>query len=159
MGEYARAVYGSCQQPPMAYPFADNFLMEITAIIAANLSDWMKTSQTLDTIKKVAARSGAGFGTVRRAKNGEGNTTIQNLELIARAFGRPTEDLIRQASYAKAGTVSALAAQEPATVAPLIAELVSIAERISDRGQAELIGRAKEVALLHPRAKPNRRAS
>lgn len=133
--------------------------MEITAIIAANLSDWMKTSQTLDTIKKVAARSGAGFGTVQRAKNGDGNTTIQNLELIARAFGRSTEDLIRAATYAKPGVIARLATQEPAPAAPLIAELVSIAERISDRGQAELIGRAKEVALLHPRAKPNRRAS
>lgn len=133
--------------------------MKITAIIAANLSDWMKTSQTLDTIKKVAARSGAGFGTVQRAKNGDGNTTIQNLELRALVFGRHTEDLIRQASYGKAATISTLSAQEPAPTAPLIAELVSIAERISDRGQAELIGRAKEVALLHPRAKPNRRAS
>ena len=133
--------------------------MGITDIIAANLSDWMDKSPTLDTIKKVAARSGAGFGTVQRAKNGDGNTTIQKLELIARAFGRPTEDLIRPAAYAKAGNISALSTQEPAPVPPLIAELVSIAERISDRGQAELIGRAKEVALLHPRAKPNRRAA
>lgn len=133
--------------------------MEITAIIAANLSAWMKDSEKLKTMKAVAKKSTVGFGTVQRAKNGDGNTTIQNLELIARAFGRPTEDLIRPAAYAKAGNISALSTQEPAPMPPLIAELVGIAERISDRGQAELIGRAKEVALLHPRAKPNRKAS
>lgn len=124
--------------------------------ISANLSAWMKASPTLDTIKRVAARSGVGFGTVRRAKNGDGNTTIQNLDAIARAFHRGVEDLIRPTNYANGGNITYLAAQEPAPQPPLIAELITIAERIDDRGQAELIGRAKEIALLYPRAKGNR---
>lgn len=47
----------------------------------------MSQSQTLDTVKKVSARSGVGFGTVRRAKNGDGNITVDNLSAIAKAFG------------------------------------------------------------------------
>ena len=39
---------------------------------------------------------------------------------------------------------------------PLVKELVTVAESISDRGIAELIGRAKEVFLQHPRANPSK---
>ena len=35
---------------------------------------------------------------------------------------------------------------------PLVKELVEVAELISDRGIAELIGRAKEISIQHPRA-------
>lgn len=134
--------------------------MEITDHIAANLDAWMAASPNLDTLKKVAARAGVGFGTVRRARNGDGNTTIKNLTAIARAFGRHIEDLLRAPSaYAKGGMVTALPAQQPVAQPPLLAELITVAETISDRGRAELIGRAKELALLHPRAKPNRASS
>lgn len=133
--------------------------MDITATIAANLNTWMEASPTLNTIKRVAARAGIGFGTVRRARNGDGNTTIQNLAAIARAFGRSVEDLIRPADYPCGGNVTPLAAQEPPPVPPLIAELLAIADGINDRGLAELIGRAKELARAHPRSKPNRRTS
>ena len=132
--------------------------MDITATIAENLNAWMQASPTLDTIKRVAARSGVGFGTVRRARNGDGNTTIQNLAAIARAFGRSTEDLIRPTHYSQADNITRLSVQEPRTP-PLMAELMAIAETISDRGQAELIGRAHEIARLHPRAKAKRRPS
>jgi|JI6StandDraft_1071083.scaffolds.fasta_scaffold827605_1 hypothetical protein len=46
----------------------------------------------------------------------------------------------------KSGNVSRL---NP--INPLVKELVEVAESISDRGIAELIGRAKEVSLQHPR--------
>lgn len=131
--------------------------MEITDYISANLGEWMSASPNLDTLKKVAARAGVGFGTVRRARNGDGNTTIKNLTAIARAFGRTIEDLLRApVTYKEGGMVTPLLVQQPVAPPPLIAELVTVAETINDRGQAELIGRAKELALLHPRSKPNR---
>ena len=125
--------------------------MEISAIIAANLAAWMQATPALDTIKKVSAKSTVGFGTVQRARNGDGNTTIQNLELIARAFKRRTEDLLAPPS----GQVQQPVA-EYEVMPPLIAELVDTAHQISERGQIELIGRAKELARLHPRAKAKR---
>lgn len=143
----------------MDYPFTDNYAMNITAIISANLDAWMAGHAQLNTLKKVAAKAGVGFGTVRRARNGDGNTTIQNLAAIAKAFGRNVCDLITPIDYSAEPAVTTLAAQERPPEAPLMEELVTIAERINDRGQAELIGRAKELALAHPRAKANRRSS
>lgn len=132
--------------------------MDITTIVAANLNAWMDGNPSLNTSKKLSARSGVGFGTVQRARNGDGNTTIKNLAAIARAFGRSTEDLIRPTHYTQADNITRLTVQEPGP-APLIAELIAIAETISDRGQAELIGRAHEVARLHPRTKAKRQPS
>lgn len=68
--------------------------MDITKIVARNLSAWMKASDTLGTLQKVTAKSGVGFGTIRRARNGDGNITIQNLHDIAKAFGRSAVDLL-----------------------------------------------------------------
>ena len=133
--------------------------MEITDHISANLSAWMDSTPSLGTLKKVAAKAGICFGTVRRAKNGDGNTTIKNLTAIARAFNRSIEYLLRApANYAKGGMVTDFPARQ-AVVPPLISELTEIADSMSDRGQAELIGRAKELALRHPRAKGNRVSS
>lgn len=132
--------------------------MDIVSTIAANLSAWMADNPDLDTIKKVAARSGVGFGTVRRTKNGEGNPTITNLADIARAFKRPLEDLLRPVVYATpTANITPLRAAEPTPIDPLRAELLALLETMSERGIIELIGRAKEVALAHPRAKANRR--
>lgn len=68
--------------------------MDLTKNIASNLSGWMGENPNLDTIKKVSARSGVGFGTVQRAKNGDGNPTVKNLADIASAFGKPIEALL-----------------------------------------------------------------
>lgn len=57
--------------------------MDIIARISRNLNDWMSQHPDLNTIKKVSVRSGVGFGTVQRAKNGDGNITVRNLEAIA----------------------------------------------------------------------------
>ena len=125
--------------------------MEISAIIAANLDAWMQDTPALNTIKKVSARANVGFGTVRRARIGDGNTTIQNLEAIAKAFQRRPEDLL----VVPGGTLNEPAAVYEVTP-PLIAELLDIAQSMNERGQIELIGRAKEVARQHPRAKSKR---
>jgi len=68
--------------------------MDISKIIAANLTAWMQATPSLDTIQKVEAKSGAGFGTVRRARKGEGNITVEKLAMIAAAFGKTPADLV-----------------------------------------------------------------
>lgn len=129
--------------------------MDITDIIAANLNAWMEASSDKDTIKKVVTKSGVGFGTVRRARNGDGNTTIQNLALIAKAFGRAPQDLLISADYAKNHGTD-LPAREPEPLPELLAELVEVAAHMTERGQAELLGRAKEMATRHAPAKAKR---
>lgn len=68
--------------------------MKVAQNIARNLSNWMKSNSNLDTLEKVSEKSGVGFGTVRRSKNGDGNPTLESLEAIASVFGRPIEDLL-----------------------------------------------------------------
>lgn len=65
-------------------------------VIAANLARWMEESPGLNTLTKVADKSGVGYGTIRRLRTGQGNPTHQNLEKVAQAFGRYVEDLLRQ---------------------------------------------------------------
>ena len=69
-------------------------LMDIAQIIANNLSALMATTPDRDTLMKVSKAAGLGFGTVRRAKNGDANITVQNLELLAHAFRRTARDLL-----------------------------------------------------------------
>jgi len=135
--------------------------MDITKIIAANLDAWMRASESLNTLKKVSSRAGIGFGTVQRARNGDGNTTVQNLAAIAKAFRRRPEDLLyivnpHDQPYPLADNVVGLGVREPPPMPPLIAELMAVAESINERGLAELIGRAKEIAAQHPKARANR---
>ena len=69
--------------------------MEITQIIAHNLSAWMEANPHLNTLQKLSKVSHVGFGTIRRAKNGDGNITVQNLHAIAQAFKRQAIDLLQ----------------------------------------------------------------
>jgi transcriptional regulator with XRE-family HTH domain len=88
-------VYGSRQYPYKDFFFTQNPEMDITQTIAKNLQAWMRDSRDLQTIKALAKKSGVGFGTAQRARNGIGNTTIQNLDAIAKTFGRHVADLIQ----------------------------------------------------------------
>ena len=72
-----------------------NLDMDITQIIASNLSAWMDEYPSLNTLQKLAKASHVGFGTIRRAKNGDGNITVQNLQAIAQAFKRQAIDLLQ----------------------------------------------------------------
>ena len=78
----------------MAQMFMDDLAMDIHELIKANLGAWMESTPSLNTIRKVSDRSGVGFGTVRRIRNGDGNPTIENLVDIAKAFKRPVQDLL-----------------------------------------------------------------
>lgn len=68
--------------------------MDIKRVISANLMALMASHSSLDTLQKVARASGVGFGTVQRARNGDGNLTVANLESIAAAFHRTARDLL-----------------------------------------------------------------
>lgn len=68
--------------------------MDINEVISANLTAWMEDNPGLNTLKKIAAKSHVGFGTVQRAKNKTGNVTIQNLAAISDAFGKSLVDLL-----------------------------------------------------------------
>lgn len=136
----------------------DNPAMDITTIIAKNLTAWMAAHPNLDTLLKVAAISGVGFGTVRRAKNGDGNTTIQNLAAIAAAFKRRPEHLLIDPD---AGAPVALL---PPPIADLVLEaplddIVAAAKAMSKEGRYVLLGRAEELALRYPALKAKRPSS
>lgn len=68
--------------------------MDISQRIAHNLSAWMASTRGRETLMQVSKAAGVGFGTVRRAKNADGNLTVQNLEMIAAAFRRKAVDLL-----------------------------------------------------------------
>lgn len=70
--------------------------MDISQRIAHNLSAWMASTRGRETLMLVSKASGVGFGTVQRARNGEGNLTVQNLEMIAAAFRRQAVDLLSE---------------------------------------------------------------
>lgn len=72
----------------MAFYFGENPDMDIAKIISINLTALMDGTPALDTIKKVEQKSGVGFGTIRRAKKGDANITVEKLTAIAQAFKR-----------------------------------------------------------------------
>jgi transcriptional regulator with XRE-family HTH domain len=110
-----KPIHGCWQYPHTDLLNADNPDMDIRATVSRNLSAWMSGNANLDTLKKIAAKSGVGFGTVQRAKNGDGNTTIQNLELIAKAFRRRAIDLLAESDEPYSAPVlrPAFTVQEP----------------------------------------------
>ena len=141
----------------------DNLAMDITATISRNLTAWMAANPNLDTLKKLAAKSGVGFGTVQRAKNGDGNTTIKNLAAIARAFGRRPEHLLidpDDAAQDAPAPVTVMPQQpaSPVLEAPLDA-IVAAAEAMTKEGRYVLLGRAEELILRYPALKAKRPSS
>ena len=137
-------------------------------LIAANLTAWMGDSPGLDTCKKVAEKSGVGFGTVQRAKNGDGNITVEKLTAIASAFRRhPAELMIPTAAiklpekigdYRRVidGEALRLEVNEPKPKvlgfpSLLQGELAEVAIKINDNGMHRLIAKAQEIAEQYPR--------
>lgn len=89
--------------------------MDIAEVISYNLTRLMSSSVSLNTLVKVSKASKVGFGTVRRAKNGDGNITVSNLEMIAAAFSRKAVDLLTLPieSYQPAIKILPLKTSEP----------------------------------------------
>lgn len=164
MGAECRAIYGFLQEPHMARHLRQTPNMDITLAISRNLTAWMEAVENLNTIKKVAAKSQVGFGTVRRAKNGDGNITVQNLEAIALAFGRRAIDLITPPGqeYASAPQPALRVAEAVVTpfvpadpLADYLQTLTELARMMTDEGRWRLIERADSLAQQYPRAKAN----
>jgi len=145
-------------------------MMDIAKIIGANITALMANTPGLTTCKKVAAKSGVGFGTVQRAKNGEINITIEKLTKIAAIFHRhPAELMIDWQNMDERPPLPDFAqcipggappvAQERAGYAevlafprPLLDELQALAATINDQGLNRLIERAHQMAEQFPRA-------
>lgn len=85
----------------MVFYFSNNPFMDIAKTISANLTAWIGNNPGLDTFKKIAAASGVGFGAVQRAKNGDGNITVEKLSAIASAFKRHPAELLIPATAVK----------------------------------------------------------
>ena len=107
--------------------------MDTAKRIAKNLSQLMEQSKDLNTIAAVAKASTVGFGTVQRARNGDGNLTVQNLELLASAFRRTARDLLLDecTSYPTAPAVPSIGAKErlqPLAIAPEDRDIATVVE-------------------------------
>lgn len=136
--------------------------MDISKIIAANLTAWMNETPGLDTLQKLEVKSGIGFGTIRRAKNGEGNITIEKLTALAAAFGRhPAEMMIEppatdgllpdsiQENIEK--TPSTVATLKPATERDrALADLLAVVAGLDTRNLFKLTERATMLLAEQP---------
>lgn len=139
--------------------------MDITKTIADNLTRLMAASERekvkLTTLKALAEKSKVGFGTVQRAKNGDGNITVQNLELLARAFGRSAIDLITEsgsATYLPRQESPRIGVQDSASGMiyaiperraidnPIVAEVVSLITAMDDIGKGMILERARTIS-------------
>lgn len=65
-------------------------------IAADRLTLLMGRTPHLDTLKKVAAKSGVGYGTVQRVSRAEASVTIDNIEAIAAAFGLTLDEFLKR---------------------------------------------------------------
>ncbi len=126
--------------------------MDIKLIVSRNISRLMSQSQTLDTVKKVSARAGIGFGTVRRARNGDGNTTVENLAAIARAFGVKPEDLLRDLDAEDQPEVVQMPIAAVSQRQKKINTIAGLLETIDDTGIAIVFDKCRDIAKEFPYA-------
>lgn len=89
-------------------------------VVSKNLKRLMAENPHLGTLEKLSEASNVGYGTVRRARNGDGNSTRKTLEKLARAFKVPLEELTRDPD-------------EPRDDSP-VEELVRLIRRSSESG-------------------------
>ncbi|MCB1945729.1 MAG: helix-turn-helix domain-containing protein [Thauera sp.] len=122
--------------------------MDTAQVIAANLTAWMAATPALDTLKKIAVKSGVGFGTVQRAKNGDGNITVEKLTAIAAAFGRQPAELLVAPGPASAGEVLEL---RPKTQREeRIEQINALLTQTDDFGVVAVLEKAKDAARDYP---------
>lgn len=134
--------------------------MTIAKIISRNLTAWMEATPGLDKLQKLEAKSGVGFGTIRRAKNGEGNITVEKLEAIAAAFGKPAAALLAETSehetlcvsepcapYGRHPLVERYEAATPAARA-VVDMILRPLPKTADDTPSEMLSSAVKMALL-----------
>lgn len=123
--------------------------MDIKLIVAQNLSRLMSQSQTLDTVKKVSARSGVGFGTVRRAKNGDGNITVDNLSAIAKAFGVDISYMVSTGT-ASDSSDSVIKIRPRSARHKRIETIYGLIDEINETGLAVVLDKCRDVIKEYP---------
>ena len=123
--------------------------MDIKLIVAQNLSRLMSQSQTLDTVKKVSARSGVGFGTVRRAKNGDGNITVDNLSAIAKAFGVDISYMVSTAVPADLSD-SIIKIKPKSARHKRIETIQGLIDEINETGLAVVLDKCRDLVKEYP---------
>lgn len=141
--------------------------MGITDTISQNLKAWMSADPYLKTIKQVEAKAKVGFGTVRRARKGEGNITVEKLEALARAFGRDPADLLKppatnyavveepQHPYCEPTKLSSGNRSRDARILSIVALL----HQTDDYGLVAMLEKAKDVVRDYPRSTPGAQSS
>lgn len=114
MAVNAIPIGGCAQYPHIDLRICEYPSVELSQIISRNLTALMGSYPGRETLAKVAKAAHVGFGTVQRARNGDGNLTVQNLDMIARAFRRTARDLLAEPveEYGPAAQVAVLAVQE-----------------------------------------------
>lgn len=70
--------------------------MNLTSILATNLTRLMDETVGMDTVEKVSSRSTVSRGTVDRVKKGEVATKIETVQLLANAFGLTPVQLLSE---------------------------------------------------------------
>ncbi len=114
-------------------------------------SDLLKRVDELTKGKKILTPQALSNLILRDSKRSEWD------DVIAEALGIGVLDLVygQKHMYPAAGNVVPLSASEPGKLQGPIGELVAIAETMNERGIYELIGQARLLAGMHPKAKPN----
>jgi transcriptional regulator with XRE-family HTH domain len=136
--------------------------MDIAHIVRDNLRRWMEPPSLMTTVVEVARRSGVPRESVRRAYNGEGNSTIKTIDGIATAFGKTAADLVSVSSDqssphgvqdASNGQVYFVGRRETR-----MQTINAILERTDDDGLIAAIERLEDIAIKYPRARPQKGA-
>jgi transcriptional regulator with XRE-family HTH domain len=132
----------------MGFYWMNNPSMDTAKRIANNLSRLMEQAKDLNTIAAVAKASGVGFGTVQRAKNGDGNLTVANLELLAHAFRRSARDLLVEdcVGYRTAAVLPSIGVAERSPLAAPSQEDSDIARVVDMMRSLTHDGRGRVVA-------------
>ncbi len=73
---------------------ADNVVTEIDEVASHHLRTWMQANRELKSEKAVASAAGIAASTVNRVLRKESSISINNLEAIAKAFGRRGYELL-----------------------------------------------------------------
>lgn len=130
--------------------------MDIAKLIARNLAHMMDATPALSTLEKVELRSGVGYETVRRARKGEGNLTVQNLDKIARAFGCRAADMLK-ADNLEADKNVAREQVSPFQVKTWreqqLDAILDNLQKTNDYGLVAMVEKSKDVASDYPAQK------
>ncbi len=119
-------------------------------IIGKNLTELMKSDMSLNTLDKVATKSGVGRGTVDRMKKADVAVTVDTLEAIANTFKlQPWQLLIPNLIPSNPPVLQ----PQTATERELYKRLLSVARDLIDQGDQEAMAADQSNKLVRGRRK------